>query len=150
MSCDAARPLPGVGCYRAAGRCTPVQGVVIPAHLRGGCFFAVPRLTDGSTFACWLDTDGSGFIFDDAVARLRLPVHIRNGRAFAPLPPFDPARAAPPQISRRLIRVFQSSALDREDPILRGYAKLGANAYAHHVVTIDYPNARLRIAADAL
>jgi len=44
----------------------------IPVVVRGGRFFAVPRTTDGRTFRCWLDTDGSGFVFEDTVRSLRI------------------------------------------------------------------------------
>ncbi|MBV8583615.1 MAG: hypothetical protein JO241_06430, partial [Candidatus Eremiobacteraeota bacterium] len=68
------------GAFLGLAGSLPLMGIVtqsareiaLPVELRGGRFFAVPKLVDGRDFACWLDTDGSGFIFADSVARFAL------------------------------------------------------------------------------
>jgi hypothetical protein len=70
--------------------------VLIPVEIRGGRFFAVPRASDGQIFRCWLDTDGSGFVFDSAVERFQLRNDTVNGMRVAALPNFMPGQGIPP------------------------------------------------------
>ena len=101
--------------------------VRIPTEVRGGRLFAVPRLHDGSKFACWLDTDSEGFIFSDAVARLKLPTHNDAGGA---------TYATPPVLGVGPLLVVDRSA---SDPIMQGFdAQIGAPWFAGHTWEFDY------------
>ena len=123
----------------------------LPVELRGGRFFAVPRTLDGRTFACWLDTDGSGFIFDWAVNAFHLEVRkLGNGRRAAALPAFDPKTALPP-IAGTFLSVFEESGADLEDPILKGFAaQLGGSWFERRVWRLDFRNARITVNAPPL
>jgi hypothetical protein len=111
-----------------AALCMGATGDVrIPTELRGGRFFAIPRLHDGSTLACWLDTDSDGFIFSDTVARLKLATHNDAGGA---------TYATPPVLGAGPLLVVERSATD---PIMQGFgAQLGAPWFAGHVWEFDY------------
>ena len=99
----------------------------IPTQLRGGRFFAVPKLHDGSTLACWLDTDSNGFIFSDTVSRLKLATHNDAGGA---------TYATPPVLGVGALLVIDRPA---SDPIMRGVdAQIGAPWFAGHTWEFDY------------
>jgi len=128
--------------------------VDIPAELRGGRFFAVPRLPDGRVFACWVDTNGSGFVFDWALGEYGIaaePGPNGQGRT-AHLPDFDPRYTIPkPLLNDGRLIVFEMSGGDRGDPILRGFpAQLGGTWLANRVWRFDFPNAKLTMLATSL
>ena len=143
----------------ALGRAEEAAAVVeIPSVLEGGRFFATPRVAaDGATMKLWLDTDGSGFVFGDAVTRWKLPIlsgpRGRAGRwvrlpAFAP----DASIPAPAGHDGRLV-VFERAAAERRDPILNGFdGQLGASWFQGRCWTFDYRAKRVllrdRVGAD--
>ncbi|HKE36973.1 MAG TPA: hypothetical protein VKB39_06055 [Candidatus Baltobacteraceae bacterium] len=118
----------------------PSDELALPVELRGGRFFALPRLTDGSTFACWLDTDGSGFVFAHAVRRLTLPTRSDGMRSLTHLPHFDPTLAVPPLVRNDgELPVFDPKDGDAADPILQGFdAQLGGSWFADRVWRLDF------------
>lgn len=118
--------------------------IAVPVELRGGRFFALPRTRDGRTFPCWLDTDGSGFIFEWAVEAFHLEVRTLSGGArAATLPAFD-SKTALPAVPGLLLPVFDASGSDLQDPILRGFAaQLGASWFEQRVWRLDFPGASL-------
>jgi hypothetical protein len=123
----------------------------IPAELRGGRFFAVPRTRDGKVFACWLDTDGHGFIFEDAVARLHLPTRGTGSHVAASLPPFAPGASVPPLSRGSDLPVFVRDADDRADPILRGFdAQLGGSWFADRTWELNFARGSVRMRSRAL
>jgi hypothetical protein len=113
--------------------------IALPVELRGGRFFAVPKLNDGRDFVCWLDTDGSGFIFDESVKRFALPARSDGSRAFARLPSFSPQRGVPPVVrDGGELPVFAKNAAG-SDPILRGFdAQLGGSWFADRIWHFDF------------
>jgi hypothetical protein len=123
--------------------------VVIPTVYEGGRFFATPRVAaDGTPMKLWLDTDASGFIFSESVARWKLPiVPDPNGKQtrWARLPEFasDASIPAPAGRDGRLV-VFTRDAADRRDPILNGFdGQLGASWFQGGRWTFDYPARRV-------
>jgi hypothetical protein len=138
-----ATTLPLLGAY--AGE------VSLPVELRGGRFFALPRTLDGRTFACWLDTDGSGFIFDWAVERFGLNVRtLGEGHRSAALPVFEPSLAFP-TVPGGVLPLFEQSRSDLQDPILKGFAaQLGGSWFARRVWRLDFPGARVAVNVPAL
>jgi hypothetical protein len=122
------------------GTAQPSDEIALPVELRGGRFFALPRLADGSTFSCWLDTDGSGFVFAGAVKRLALPERSDGTRSLARLPRFDPTRAVPPLVRNGgELPVFDPKDADAADPILQGFdAQLGGSWFADRVWRLDF------------
>jgi hypothetical protein len=127
--------LPLIGTVPAAS-----DEIALPAELRGGRFFALPRVPGGATFACWLDTDGSGFVFANAVRRLALPVRRDGTRSLTRLPRFDPARAVPPVVRNDgELPVFDPQDADAADPILQGFdAQLGGSWFADRAWRLDF------------
>lgn len=136
LTAAAAAPL-AAGALRAAGR--PGESA-IPAELRGGRLFALPRTPGGKTFACWLDTSGGGFIFDWAVEAFGLDAGpAKDGGRSAALPAFDPAWSVPPPGGDGRLPVFDRSRADRHDPILQGFAaQLGATWFLDRTWRLDY------------
>lgn len=112
------------------------QTLDIPVVMRGGRFFAVPRTADGRAFRCWLDTDGSGFIFAEAVRAFGLRV---DGKS-ASLPAFAPNASIPePGRNGGTLPVFERSAADRADPILQDFeAQLGATWFAGRIWRMNF------------
>jgi hypothetical protein len=131
---------------------TPKTDVAIPVELRGGRFFAVPKLRDGRAFDCWLDTSGSGFIFDWAVHDFNLPTKPAGKGRSAQLPDFDPTYTIPPVVQDDgWLGVFDMSAGDKRDPILRGFhAQLGGTWFAGRVWEFDFPGAKLTLLSTGL
>ena len=120
---------------------TSRAGMAIPVELRGGRFFAIPSTIDGRTFACWLDTDGGGFVFSDAVERFGLLVRRDGSRRFARLPSFLESKSLPALPGSGELRVIDR---DPSDPILQGFdAQLGGTWFANRAWRFDYPNATL-------
>lgn len=114
----------------------------IPVELRGGRFFAVPRTVDGKTFACWLDTDGSGFIFDGTVNGFHLPVQKNSGKPRAPLPAFG-TPSIPPLATAHDLPVFERGPAEMSDPILQGFeAQLGSTWFQGRTWRFDWPSSR--------
>src|ERR1700761_5553928 len=114
----------------------------IPVEMRGGRFFAIPRVADGRTFACWLDTDGSGFIFEDTVGAFHLSEHAMSGKRRVTLPAFT-APSIPPLGGTGDLPVFERSAQDRADPILKGFdAQLGSTWFANRTWRLDWRASR--------
>lgn len=126
--------------------------VEIPVELRGGRFFAVPEALDGTVFTCWLDTNGSGFIFDSAVTTFGLPFVRRDDKRHAVLPPFRAGHSIPPIVSGNgELPVFERTDADKRDPILRGFdAQLGLNWFANRVWRLDYPGHAMQVLASPL
>jgi hypothetical protein len=127
---------------------TPVsEEIALPVELRGGRFFAVPRLAGGGIFACWLDTDGSGFVFANAVKRLSLPSRSDGMRALAQLPRFDPTHGIPPLVrGGGELPVFDPKDADAADPILKGFdAQLGGSWFADRVWRLDFARAAMSL-----
>lgn len=122
------------------GATQPSDEIALPVELRGGRFFALPRLANGSTFACWLDTDGSGFVFAHAVKRLTLPTRSDGMRSLTRLPRFDPTRAVPPLVRNGgELPIFDPKDGDAADPILQGFdAQLGGSWFADRVWRLDF------------
>lgn len=114
--------------------------IALPVELRGGRFFALPKLDDGREFVCWLDTDGSGFIFAESVARFALASRSDGTHAFARLPSFSPQRALPPVVrDNGELRVFAKDAAADADPILAGFdAQLGGSWFADRIWHFDF------------
>jgi hypothetical protein len=111
----------------------------IPVDLRGGRFFAVPQTIDGRNFACWLDTDGSGFVFDSAVERFELLTSVSGGSHVAALPRFAPTRSIPPLVTSTTLPIFERTASDLADPILQGFdAQLGGSWFAQRAWRLDF------------
>lgn len=122
----------------------------IPVELRGGRFFAVPRVADGRVFACWLDTDGGGFVFDSAVSAFALSSSKVDGKQRATLPVFG-SPAIPPLSTAKDLGVFERSAQDRADPILQGFdAQLGRTWFDGRTWRFDWPNQRVTMLASTL
>jgi hypothetical protein len=120
----------------------PAGDVDIPVELRGGRFFAVPRVSGAGIFACWLDTDGSGFIFDSAVDTFHLDAHKVEGKRRASLPVFA-ERSFPPLSISKDLPVFERGAQDRNDPILQGFdAQLGQTWFQGRTWRFDWPHGR--------
>lgn len=131
----------GAALTGAAGR-----DVSIPVEMRGGRFFAVPRTRAGQMFACWLDTNGSGFVFDAAVDRFGLTIYLSDGKRFAMLPPFTRGYGIPPVVGAAGLPIFKRSASDRADPILQGFdAQLGRTWFAGRVWRFDFVRGALTL-----
>ena len=113
--------------------------IALPVELRGGRFFALPRLAGGGIFSCWLDTDGSGFVFASAVKRLALPTRSDGMRSLAHLPRFDPTHGVPPLVhGGGELPVFDAGN-SVSDPILQGFdAQLGGSWFADRVWRLDF------------
>ena len=124
----------------------------LPVELRGGRFFAVPRLADGGSFSCWLDTDGSGFVFENAVRRLSLPTRSDGSRLLTKLPRFDPTHGVPPLVrTGGELPVFDPQNADAADPILQGFdAQLGGSWFADRVWRLDFGRAAMSLRLSAL
>lgn len=124
----------------------------LPVELRGGRFFAVPRLADGGSFSCWLDTDGSGFVFEHAVKRLSLPTRSDGMQVMTRLPRFDPTHGVPPLVrGGGELPVFDPKSVDAADPILQGFdAQLGGSWFADRVWRLDFPRAAMSLRLSAL
>ena len=137
--------LVGAGALVAAPPAVAAESdVVIPTAFEGGRFFATPRVAgDGGVMRLWLDTDGGGFVFAEAVERWNLPVLPgpagRKGR-WTRLPAFDPTVSVPAPLGRGgLLPIFTRDAADRRDPILAGFdGQLGASWFQERVWTFDY------------
>jgi hypothetical protein len=123
------------------------EEIELPVELRGGRFFALPRVYGGRTFACWLDTDGSGFVFASAVRRFNLSTRTGGGETLARLPHFDPGRAVPPLVRNGgELRVFDVRAADAADPIFQGFdAQLGGSWFADRVWRLDFARASMSL-----
>jgi hypothetical protein len=119
--------------------------IALPVELRGGRFFALPKVAGGETFACWLDTDGSGFVFASAVRRLALHTRVKGTQTVAMLPHFDPVRAVPPLVrDAGELPVFEPMGDDAADPILAGFdAQLGGSWFADRVWRLDFGRAAM-------
>src|SRR6185312_15594925 len=144
LSLAAAAPLLGLT--------TPLsEELALPVELRGGRFFATPRLATGGIFACWLDTDGGGFVFARALARLSLPTRSNGMRRLAELPHFDPTHGLPPLVRNDgALPIFDPKNADAADPILQGFdAQLGGSWFADRVWRMDFkrPAMSLRLSA---
>lgn len=141
--------LTGLGAAALVGA-APFADVDLPVELRGGRFFAVPRTVDGKTFACWLDTDGAGFIFDSAVEAFHLTTRDVAGKRRAALPRLATA-SFPPLSTASDLPVFERSAQDRVDPILAGFdAQLGRTWFEGRTWRFDWPRGRCTLLADSL
>ncbi|MBV8147509.1 MAG: hypothetical protein JO092_00295 [Candidatus Eremiobacteraeota bacterium] len=111
----------------------------IPVELRGGRFFAIPRTLNGEVFACWLDTDGRGFIFEEAAERFGLAARVNAMQEMASLPTFAPAASIPPLSRADVLPVFVRDAAARADPILQGFdAQLGGSWFADRVWELNF------------
>lgn len=131
----------GAALIGAAGR-----DVSIPVEMRGGRFFAVPRTFAGKVFACWLDTNGSGFVFDAAVERFELTGYQSSGKRFAMLPRFERGYDIPELVGTTGLPIFERSASDRADPILQGFdAQLGRTWFAGRVWRFDFVRGSLTL-----
>ncbi len=133
--------VPLLGAATPAAAPTPAAPVEIPVEVGGGRFFAVPRALDGRTFTCWLDTDGSGFIFDSAIETFGLPFHRDAGKRRAVLPPFRKPYTIPPIVLEGgELPVFERTDADKRDPILQGFdAQLGRTWFAERIWRLNYP-----------
>lgn len=129
------------------GAVAPSDELALPVELRGGRFFAVPRLADGGSFSCWLDTDGSGFVFENAVRRLSLPTHSDGTQVLTKLPRFDPTHGVPPLVrTGGELPVFDPKNADAADPILQGFdAQLGGSWFADRVWHFDFARAAMSL-----
>ena len=118
----------------------PSDQIALPVELRGGRFFAMPRVAGGTIFACWLDTDGSGFVFAHAVRRLTLPTRSDGMRSVARLPRFDPTHGVPPLLRNGgELPIFDLNGADATDPILQGFdAQLGGSWFADRAWRLDF------------
>lgn len=124
----------------------------IACAFEAGRIFVTPRLGSDDTVArFWLDTSGSGFVFEDAVARWNLPVRVDGSRRWTRLPPFHPANSMPRPLGRHgELAVFDRSVEDRANPILAGFdGQLGASWFQGRVWRLDYLNARVRVEPSA-
>ena len=131
----------GAALIGAAGR-----DVSIPVEMRGGRFFAVPRTRAGGVLACWLDTSGSGFVFDASVDRFELTTYRSNGKRFARLPKFEYAYGIPELVAAAGLPIFERNASDRADPILQGFdAQLGRTWFAGRVWRFDFVRGSLTL-----
>jgi hypothetical protein len=120
----------------------------VPVVLEAGRFFAVPRVAGGQVMKLWLDTDGGGFVFENAVRRLRLPVETApNGARLTRLPAFEDA-AFPALGGTGRLQVF---APDRPDPILSGFdGQLGASWFMDRTWRFDYRRAAVSMGDGSL
>lgn len=118
----------------------PAAEVEIPAELRGGRLFAVPATVDGRTFACWLDTNGAGFIFDWAVSDFGIATRTTGDSQLAKLPAFAAGRGVPsPLRDGGELAVFHESGGDRRNPVFAGFAaQLGGSWFADRVWHLDF------------
>ena len=131
----------------------PAEGatVAIPVVLEGGRFFATPRVArDGRVMRLWLDTDGGGFVFSEAVRRWGLPVLADpNGkpRTWTRLPAFVPNASVPaPQGRQARLVIFTRDDDARRDPILNGFdGQLGASWFQDRSWTFDYRARRVTL-----
>lgn len=131
----------GAALTGAAGR-----DVWIPVEMRGGRFFAVPRTRAGEVLACWLDTSGSGFVFDAAVTRFKLTTYRSTGKRFAMLPLFERGYDIPKLVAAAGLPIFERSESDRADPILEGFdAQLGRTWFAGRVWRFDFVRGSLTL-----
>ena len=128
------------------------EELALPVELRGGRFFALPRLATGGTFACWLDTDGGGFVFAHAVRRLSLQTRPDGTNRVAQLPRFDPTHGVPPLVrDGGELPVFDPKDSDATDPILQGFdAQLGGSWFADRVWRFDFQRAAMSLRLSAL
>ncbi len=130
------------GALAAVAAVPAAADVEIPVQVRGGRFFAVPHVSDGRVFACWLDTDGSGFIFDSAVETFGLAAHKVEGKRRASLPSLVPA-SFPPLSTANDLPVFERLGQERADPILAGFdAQLGTTWFQGRTWRFDWPRGR--------
>lgn len=125
-----------------AGAC----GVVaIPSSFTDQRAFAVPTAAyDLRTLRFWLDSDGSGFIFDDVVRRYGTIVPSTPGNTRARLPRFAQGASIPALTAPE----GTLAVLDRDsvshDPIFAGLAgQLGASWLQNRVWTFDYVRQKL-------
>jgi len=130
----------------------PSEEIALPVELRGGRFFAMPRVAGGGVFACWLDTDGSGFVFANAVARLTLPTRSDGMQSLTRLPRFDPTHGVPPLVRNGgELPVFDPKNGDGGDPILQGFdAQLGGSWFADRVWRLDFARSAMSLRLTAL
>lgn len=135
------------------GAATPIsEELALPVELRGGRFFALPRLATGGTFACWLDTDGGGFVFAHAVRRLSLQTRLDGMSRLAQLPRFDPTHGVPPLVrDGGELPIFDPKDSDAVDPILQGFdAQLGGSWFADRVWRFDFQRGAMSLRLSAL
>jgi hypothetical protein len=124
---------------------------VLPAVLDGGRFFATPRVArDGAVMRLWLDTDGSGFVFSESVQRWGLATIAdpnSAARRWTRLPEFLATASIPmPAGFEGRLPIFTRDAIDRADPILRGFdGQLGASWFQNRTWTFDYRGQRLTL-----
>lgn len=120
----------------------------LPAVLRGGRLFAIPKTPDGREFRCWLDTDGSGFVFDDVVRKYHLPT---DGKS-AHLPAFRAASSIPaPSRDGGVLTIHVRSADERAEPILQDFeAQLGGSWFADRIWHLDFRKGALALLGSPL
>ena len=113
----------------------------------------MPRALDGRTFSCWLDTSGSGFIFEAAVTTFGLPFRRDEaGKRRAVLPPFRAPYTIPPIVLEKgELPVFERTDEDKRDPLLQGFdAQLGHTWFADRIWRFNYPAHTLQLVSTPL
>jgi hypothetical protein len=125
--------------------------VTIPATFVGHRAFATPvAVSDHRRLRFWIDSDGSGFIFDD-VARhyAAMTGTVHNGSAQARLPRFARYATIPALTARGGTLSVLHRAEVAQDPIFAGLdGQLGASWLQRRVWTFDYPRSTLHWRCD--
>ncbi len=126
--------------------------VAIPSMFSAGRSFATPvAAADGRSLFFWVDSDGSGFEFDDVARRYAtLSPALGNSAPRASLPAFS-SRGAIPGLaaSGATLPVLRRSDV-AGDALFAGLAgQLGASWLEHRVWTFDYPHAAIVWRCDA-
>ena len=122
--------------------------VLLPAQFESGRAFAVPvSAVAHDRLVLWIDSDGSGFLTQAAVRRLRLATRAKmygpHG-TFARLPAFERSAWIPkPRAFAGDLRVI---APDASDPIFAGLdGQLGASWLQDRIWLFDYPAGQLQL-----
>src|SRR5471032_2388083 len=129
----------------AAASCSAIP---IPAEFSAGRAFATPiAASDNRRLRFWIDSDGSGFLFDDVAARYATSTPPgESTRRRATLPRWS-ARATIPALTSTLPIMARSDAAG--DSILDGIdGQLGASWLQDRVWTFDYLRGTLTLRCD--
>lgn len=145
-----------------AASCAPAQ---LPAVFAGGRAFATPIVdSDARRLRLWIDSDGSGFLFDDVAARYHTIIVAGNTAGQRATLPQWSARATIPALTRPAIRAGPTESVTHGatlpilrrsdmagDPIFDGLdGQLGASWLQNRSWTFDYVRGTLALRCDGM
>jgi hypothetical protein len=135
-----------VGSLRA-GACGIVE---MPAVFSAGRVFVTPAAAaDGQELKFWVDSDGSGFLFEDIAKRYDTLTTPAGAMQQARLPALEVQRSIPPLADHHdALPIMQRLAV-ASDPLFQGLAgQLGASWLQGRVWTFDYRLGKLQWRCD--